>query len=42
MEGLTLDEGGDRWQAVLRETFGVVSSQFKRRQKLAGYKPPGF
>ena len=42
MEILTLDEGGDRWREVLRGIFGVVSSEFKRRQKLAGYKPPGF
>ena len=32
MEVLTLDEGGERWRGVLREAFGVVSSDFKRRQ----------
>lgn len=42
VEVLTLDEGQDRWQRALAETCGSLSSKFRRRQQLAGYRPPGF
>jgi hypothetical protein len=42
LEVLTLDEGRDQWRRALLDNFGVLSSEFRRRPKLRGYKPPGF
>lgn len=42
LEVLTLDEGQNQWRRALLDNFGVLSSEFRRRLKLGGYKPPGF